>query len=57
MNFELSLRGKILYQNFSSYVYRLKPNSLGSIENFETLESKKEYRAELLMKKLSENKK
>jgi hypothetical protein len=49
MNFELSLRGKILYQNFSSYVYRLKENSLISVESVEELELKKDYRAELLI--------
>jgi len=49
MNFELSLRGKILYQNFSSYVYRLKENSLISVESIEELELKKDYRAELLI--------
>jgi glycosyltransferase involved in cell wall biosynthesis len=56
MNFELSLRGKILYQNFSSYVYRLKENSLISVESIEELELKKDYRAELLMNILKEQK-
>ena len=56
MNFELSLRGKILYQNFSSYVYRLKPNSLISVESIEELELKKDYRAELLMNILKKQK-
>jgi glycosyltransferase involved in cell wall biosynthesis len=56
MNFELSLRGKIHYQNISSYVYRLKPNSLSSIEGIEELESKKDYRAELLMNILKNKK-
>jgi glycosyltransferase involved in cell wall biosynthesis len=49
MSFELSLRGKIHYMNFASYVYRIKTDSLFHKEPIDIRESKQNYRSQLLI--------